>query len=95
MFTVREFIAGYFIFISLVSIILTVYDKAAAKRKAHRIPENTLIYIGVLGGAAAEYITMLIIRHKTLHKKFMIGLPVIFILQAAAVYLLYSRGLLG
>ena len=34
-----------------------------------------LMLTGLLGGAAAQYVTMLIIRHKTRHKKFMTGLP--------------------
>lgn len=70
---------------SLFSVILTVYDKLAAKRHRRRIPESTLIWFGILGGAALEYITMKIIHHKTLHKKFMIGLPLIFLLQVLAV----------
>lgn len=76
--------------ISLITLILTVYDKVAAKKNPrHRVPENTLIYMGILGGAAVEYITMKIIRHKTRHRKFMTGLPVIIVLHiiAAAVYL--------
>ncbi len=35
------------------------------------------------------YITMKKIRHKTKHKKFMIGIPVIMILQAGVIAYLY------
>ncbi len=71
-----HFIALYFLLISLVAVTLTVYDKyAAKKRPRHRTPERTLLLIGALGGAAAMYLTMRLIRHKTLHNKFMIGLP--------------------
>lgn len=63
---------------SLLSVILTVYDKCASKtRGSYRVPENILLLTAVLGGAAAEFIVMKVIRHKTRHKKFMIGLPVI------------------
>ena len=34
------------------------------------------------------YLTMRIIRHKTLHKKFMIGIPLIILLQIVLVLLL-------
>ena len=80
--------------ISLVAVIVTVYDKIAAKKRPrHRVPENTLLLLAVLGGGPAEYLTMQIIRHKTKHTKFMIGLPVIILLEAAAVVLLYLRAL--
>lgn len=76
----------YLAIISLISMIITIYDKIAAKiAPRHRVPEKTLLIFGGLGGAAVMYITMLIIRHKTKKKKFMAGLPVIIVLQAAAV----------
>ena len=72
----------------MVAIIVTIYDKIAAKKRPkHRIRENTLLLLAILGGAAAELVTMLLIRHKTRHKKFMIGLPVIIVAQAAAIAL--------
>ena len=74
------FIIIYVAVVSLVGVILTVYDKAAAKKSKNgkgRVPENTLIYLGVLGGALPMYVTMRLIRHKTRHNKFMLGLPVI------------------
>ena len=85
----------YFAVISLVSIILTAYDKIASKKfRKHRIAEKTLICVGIMGGAVAEYVTMKLIRHKTRHKKFMTGLPVIIVLQAILiiVILLYLTG---
>ena len=76
--------------ISLVTVIVTVYDKIAAKKRPkHRIRENTLLLLAVLGGGPAEYVTMLLIRHKTLHKKFMIGLPVIILLETLAAGLVW------
>ncbi|MBQ5843177.1 MAG: DUF1294 domain-containing protein, partial [Clostridia bacterium] len=47
-----------------------------------RIPEKTLFLTALFGGSLAMYITMLVIRHKTKHKRFMIGLPVIALAQA-------------
>ncbi len=70
--------------ISLVSMIICCYDKIAAKRWArHRIPEATLLWLSVLGGSVAMLVTMNLIRHKTKHKKFMIGIPVIIFFQVA------------
>ena len=52
----------------------------------------------VIGGGPGVYATMLIIRHKTLHHIFMLGIPAIMILQGAIIVgiynILYMKGLL-
>lgn len=76
----------YLAVISIIAVVVTCYDKiAATKRPKHRTPEATLLFISVLGGSVAMYVTMQVIRHKTKHAKFMIGIPVIMLLQIAAV----------
>lgn len=79
----------YFAAISVVTIIFTVADKINAKLSKRRVPEDFLMTLGLLGGAAAEYVTMRLIRHKTLHKKFMIGLPVLITLQIIFISLIF------
>lgn len=77
--------------ISLLTAIVTVADKIKARNGSRRISEKALFALALLGGGAAEYFTMRLIRHKTLHKKFMLGLPLIIILQLIiAVFVLYS-----
>ena len=83
------YIIGYIILISFVSVIMTVTDKKAAEKGRRRISENALILTALLGGSAAMYYTMKTIRHKTLHKKFMIGLPLITVLHIIAGVTLY------
>ena len=76
----------YLAAISLISIIVTCYDKIASKKlPRHRTPEATLLSLSFIGGSVAMLITMKLIRHKTKHKKFMIGIPLIIILQIALV----------
>lgn len=75
---------GWLILISLISAIVTVADKVKAKRGSQRVPEATLMLLSVLGGSFAMLVTMLIIRHKTKHPKFMVGIPVILLLQVVA-----------
>ncbi len=76
----------YVAVISVIAIVVTCYDKiAATKRPKHRTPEATLLFISMLGGSVAMYLTMQIIRHKTKHMKFMIGIPVIIAVQIAAI----------
>lgn len=83
----------YLAVISLISFIVTAWDKFCAKRDMWRVPEKTLLILSALGGSVAMYITMKTIRHKTRHPKFMVGIPVIIFLQAAAIaaliYFLY------
>lgn len=72
----------YFLGISMVSVVVTCYDKwAATKRPKHRTPEKTLLLLSALGGSVAMYLTMLTIRHKTKHMKFMLGIPGILLAQ--------------
>lgn len=75
---------GWLILISLISVIVTVADKVKAKSGSQRVPEATLMLLSVLGGSFAMLVTMLIIRHKTKHPKFMVGIPVILLLQVVA-----------
>lgn len=82
--------AGWLAFaaISLLAVCITAYDKHQAVWHRYRVPESALLWIGALGGACAMFFTMLIIRHKTRHIKFMAGLPAFMILQAAAGFYL-------
>ena len=76
--------------LSLISVIVCVYDKIAAKAlPRHRTPEKTLLFLSALGGSLAMYITMQIIHHKTQHKKFMIGIPVIMGVQILLIILYF------
>ena len=77
----------YFVIISIISFFVCVYDKKISKknRVELRIPEKVLLILSAIGGSVAMFITMLIIRHKTKHIKFMLGIPVIMILQAALI----------
>lgn len=77
---------GYLALISLVSIIVCIYDKIAAKHNPkHRTRERTLLLLSAVGGSVAMLLCMLLIRHKTKHAKFMVGIPVIIVLQIAAI----------
>ena len=85
-----EYIIIYFAVISVITSIVTFYDKKASKsRPKNRIPEKALFLLAIMGGSLAEYCTMLKIRHKTKHKRFMIGLPLIIILQVATTICYY------
>ena len=87
---------AYVAIISIISVIVCFYDKKISKlnRVQLRIPETTLLILSALGGSVAMLLTMLLIRHKTKHVKFMLGIPIIIIVQAATAFALFYFGLL-
>ncbi len=78
----------YLAVISLIAIFFTIKDKFAARHGKWRTPEALLLSISALGGSVAMFVTMLIIRHKTKHIKFMLGIPLIMVIQAGITFLL-------
>lgn len=80
-------IALYYIAaISVISIIVCIYDKFASKHMTkHRTREATLLLLSALGGSVAMLASMLLIRHKTKHTKFMLGIPLIILLQTIVI----------
>lgn len=90
----------YFLAINLYAAAITCIDKRRSKMSGkRRIPEKTLFAAAALGGAAGMYITMRAIRHKTRHKRFMVGIPLIMaahilIMGTAAYLYLKSKGII-
>ena len=81
----------YLAAVSVLSCILTIHDKLAAKRHAWRVPERVLMLSAALGGSVSMYATMLIIRHKTKHPKFMVGIPAMIAVQVFVVIFIMKK----
>jgi len=75
----------YLLAINIAAFIAFGIDKYKAKRDKWRIPESTLLTMAVLGGSIGALTGMKIWRHKTLHNKFRIGIPVILALQIIVI----------
>ena len=82
-------LAIYLILINLIAVIMTIYDKLCAVKRRWRVKESTLLLLSALGGSISMYITMLLIRHKTRHIKFMLGIPLILIVQLIIAFLIW------
>lgn len=80
-----KYILYYLLAISVISAIMCVVDKMNAMRGAWRVRERDLFLLCFMGGSVAMYLTMRIIRHKTHHNRFMIGIPIIVLIQAIIV----------
>lgn len=71
----------YLLIINALSFFLMLADKRKARKNLWRIPERTLLLSAVIGGSLGCLAGMYVFRHKTLHLKFTIGVPVILALQ--------------
>ena len=72
--------------INLVTFLVFGLDKWKAKRKekresVRRVPERTLFLLSAIGGSVGALLGMRVFHHKTLHRSFRIGVPVILLLQ--------------
>ena len=71
----------YLIVINIVTFLVYGIDKWKAKQGSWRISETTLLILAVIGGSIGALLGMKVWRHKTMHKKFKYGLPLILIIQ--------------
>lgn len=79
----------YLVAINIFTFIAYARDKRLAKKpNARRIPERTLLLLAAIGGSIGALIAMYTLRHKTLHKKFFLGVPAILIAQITLVFYL-------
>ena len=81
----------YLCVINIVGFLAMALDKQRARKKLRRIRESTLIWVAILGGSLGVLAGMQVCHHKTLHKKFSIGVPLILILQLLLFVFLYLR----
>lgn len=87
-----KYFLAYLLIVNAIAFLLMLIDKQKAKKKKWRIPEATLMNFAAIGGSIGALMGMYTFRHKTLHKKFTLGIPAILLLQiAAAVYWIYFR----
>lgn len=77
----------YFVIINVVTFFMYGIDKWRAKRSKWRVSEATLIGMAIIGGSIGAWLGMKVWHHKTLHKKFRYGIPVIMTAQIALVLL--------
>lgn len=83
--TLHSCLSYYLLAINAVTFIVYGIDKYEAKKAMWRISEATLLMLAVLGGCIGAWIAMRVWRHKTMHKKFKYGIPVILLIQIALI----------
>ena len=75
----------YLLLINAAGFLLMLVDKLKAKKNLWRIPEKTLFLVAALGGSVGSLLGMYLVRHKTQHLTFSLGMPLILALQVVAV----------
>ena len=79
----------YLIVANVVTFFVYGVDKWNAKRSKWRIREAALLLLAALGGSIGAWLGMKVWRHKTMHKKFKYGIPLIIILQVAIAAVMF------
>ena len=75
----------YFVSVNLIGFAFMGIDKYKAKKRAFRIPEDTLFIIAIIGGSIGSLLGMYAFRHKTRHRSFTYGMPFILLVQIALI----------
>ena len=88
-------LAAWLVLINTVTFLIFGVDKLLAKhpRFRQRVPEKNLLLLAVVGGSVGALLGMYLFRHKTLHRVFRVGVPVILAVQlllAAAITLYWN-----
>lgn len=75
----------YLLIINAAGFLVMTADKLFAKKAMWRVPERNLMGIAAIGGSIGVWAAMYIVRHKTKHMKFVIGVPAILALQVGII----------
>ena len=74
--------------LNLITFITYGIDKRKAKKSRWRISESSLLLLALCGGSVGAWLGLQVWRHKTQHKKFYVGIPVIMVVQATLFFLI-------
>ncbi len=85
----------YILIVNLLGFSIMLLDKYKAKKNKWRIKEKSFFITAILGGASGILLGMTMVRHKTQHKSFYIGIPILYLvnktIMTLAIYIVYFR----
>ena len=81
--TLHRYLIYYLLVINAATFIIYGIDKYKAKKAKWRISEVTLLTMAAVGGSIGAWLGMIAWHHKTLHRKFKYGVPIILLIQIA------------
>ena len=83
----KEILLYCLIGINILTFFVYGIDKWKAVKGKWRIPEASLLTLAIIGGSIGAWVGMKVWHHKTMHKKFKYGLPLILLVQIALIIL--------
>lgn len=81
----------YLLAVNLLTFATYGIDKYKARHASWRVREASLLLLAALGGSIGALLGMHLFRHKTQHKKFRYGVPLILLAQVAVAVFCYYR----
>ena len=87
-FTIKNIVI-YLLVMNLFTFLIMGIDKKKAKKGSWRVPEKTLFTLVALGGGIGGIAGMHIFKHKTKKTRFVIGFPLIIIMQIIVVITIF------
>ena len=81
-----DYLFFYLILINAAGFVFMLTDKYKAQNKMRRTPEAVLMLVASIGGSLGSLLGMYAVRHKTKHKKFSVGIPILLLLHCLIVY---------
>ena len=87
-----KLLSFYLLIINALGFLLMLVDKWKARKNRWRVRESTLLLIAALGGSVGSLLGMYLFRHKTLHLKFTLRIPLILAGQCIAAVLIMALG---
>ncbi len=81
----------YILILNITGFAIMGIDKSRAKNNKWRVKEKTLFLIAAVGGSLGSIFGMQYFRHKTKHQSFVIGMPLILILQVVVIIFIINQ----
>lgn len=82
-----KYAVAYIVIVNIVAFCLYGIDKNAAIRQKQRIPNRVLLLMAVIGGSLGALAGMYTFRHKTQKWYYTVTVPLLLVIQIAAVVL--------
>lgn len=85
-----DYLVEYLIIINVVTFLVFAVDKKRAQKRRWRIPEAWLFGLSLIGGSLGGLISMKVMKHKTKKMSFVIGMPLLLIINIVEAYYLLA-----
>ena len=85
------YILYYLAAINVITLIVYGIDKLKAKKGKWRIPESTLLLLAIVGGSIGAWCGVKVWHHKTMHKKFRYGIPLIIAIHIGLSFYMITK----